>query len=235
MAMTRRVMVQRGLATAAMMTGTMRCEARKRLKFVVAGGHPGDPEYGCGGTVAKLTGLGHSVVLLYLNDGAWPPTAADVRIDEAKKACAALGAKPVWAGQRNGAAVVDAAAYASYGRIVEAEAPDAVLTHWPLDNHRDHRATAMLCFDAWIQSRRRYALYYFEVSDGEDTVQFTPNRWVDISRTREAKRTACFAHASQTPERYFALQDQVAASRGTERGVERAKALCGKRAARRMC
>src|SRR5258708_13934376 len=38
-----------------------------KLKIVVTGGHPGDPEYGCGGTVARLTALGHEVVLLYLN------------------------------------------------------------------------------------------------------------------------------------------------------------------------
>ncbi len=38
----------------------------KKLKVIVTGGHPGDPEYGCGGTVARLTALGHEVVLLYL-------------------------------------------------------------------------------------------------------------------------------------------------------------------------
>jgi N-acetylglucosamine malate deacetylase 1 len=38
--------------------------ARKN-KIVITGGHPGDPEYGCGGTVARLTALGHEVVLLY--------------------------------------------------------------------------------------------------------------------------------------------------------------------------
>jgi N-acetylglucosamine malate deacetylase 1 len=28
------------------------------LKIMVTGGHPGDPEYGCGGTVARFTALG---------------------------------------------------------------------------------------------------------------------------------------------------------------------------------
>jgi len=35
-----------------------------RLKVVVSGGHPGDPECGCGGTIARYTALGHEVVLL---------------------------------------------------------------------------------------------------------------------------------------------------------------------------
>ena len=26
---------------------------RRKLKVVVTGGHPGDPEYGCGGTIAR--------------------------------------------------------------------------------------------------------------------------------------------------------------------------------------
>ncbi len=39
---------------------------RPKLKVVVTGGHPGDPEYGCGGTIARYTDLGHEVVLLYL-------------------------------------------------------------------------------------------------------------------------------------------------------------------------
>src|SRR3954453_14927879 len=41
----------------------------RKLKVIVTGGHPGDPEYGCGGTVARYTDLGHEVVLLYLNRG----------------------------------------------------------------------------------------------------------------------------------------------------------------------
>src|ERR1700749_1270525 len=68
--------------------------AANKLKIIVAGGHPGDPEYGCGGTIARLTRLGHEVVLLYLNDGAWPPTPSNVRVAEAKRACEILGSRP---------------------------------------------------------------------------------------------------------------------------------------------
>jgi hypothetical protein len=37
-----------------------------KCKIIITGGHPGDPEYGCGGTVARFTALGHDVVLLYM-------------------------------------------------------------------------------------------------------------------------------------------------------------------------
>ncbi|HEX4032068.1 MAG TPA: PIG-L family deacetylase [Terracidiphilus sp.] len=197
----------------------------RKLKIVVAGGHPGDPEYACGGTIAKLTQQGHEVVLLYLNDGAWPPTSAATRMAEAAHACEILKARPAYAGQQNGNAIVDKAHYEHFASILEAEAPDAVFTHWMIDNHRDHRAIAMLCYDAWHGSKKKYALYYFEVSDGEDTLQFSPDRYSDITRFETTKKAACYAHASQTPDRYYALQDRVALFRGLECGFERAEAF----------
>jgi len=199
-------------------------EARK-LKVIVAGGHPGDPEYGCGGTVARLTALGHEVVLLYLNDGGWPPTPSSTRIAEAGKACAILKARPAFAGQTNGHAVVDNDHYEAYRKMIEAEKPDAVLSQWPIDNHRDHRAIAMLTFDAWKESGRRFGLYYYEVSDGEDTLQFAPTVFVDISETEAVKREACFAHASQSPDRFYELQDAVAKFRGIQSGYKKAEAF----------
>ena len=42
---------------------------------------------------------------------------------------------------------------------------------------------------------------------------------------KPSKRAACYAHASQTPDRYYALQDQVAAFRGVEGGYKRAEAF----------
>ncbi|HEY4054539.1 MAG TPA: PIG-L family deacetylase, partial [Terriglobales bacterium] len=123
----------------------------RTLKIVITGGHPGDPEYGCGGAIARLTTLGHEVVLLYLNDGAWQQISAAIRIAEAKKACEILKARPVYANQVNGHAVVDNDHYHSFQTIIETENPDAVFTHWPIDNHPDHRAIANLTFEAWKQ------------------------------------------------------------------------------------
>ena len=197
----------------------------RKMKFLVTGGHPGDPEYGCGGTIARLTQLGHDLVLLYLNDGAWPPTPAATRLAEAKRACEILHARPAYAGQENGHAVVDNAHYESYAAIISAHKPDAVFTQWPIDNHRDHRAIAMLTYDAWERSKKIFSLYYYEVSDGEDTQQYAPTHYVDITPAEAAKRAACYAHASQTPDRYYALQEQVAAFRGIESGYQQAEAF----------
>jgi LmbE family N-acetylglucosaminyl deacetylase len=200
-----------------------------RLKVVVTGGHPGDPEYGCGGTIARYSSAGHDVVLLYLNNGEWPSTMggapAATRVAEAKKACEILGARPAYAGQINGKAVVDQSHYDEFLKIIQAERPDVVLTHWPIDNHADHRAIWALTYNAWLRMGKKFTLYYYEVSDGEDTLQFTPTDYVDVTQTEPRKRDACYAHASQTPDRYYSLQDAVAKFRGIESGCKRAEAF----------
>lgn len=203
--------------------------APKKLKVIVAGGHPGDPEYGCGGTICRYTDLGHDVALLYLNNGEWPPAQggapAHVRMAEARKACEILKGRALYAGQQNGHAVLDANHFDDFRKILEAAKPDVVFTQWPIDGHRDHRATSALVFDAWLQLQKPFALYYYEVSDGEDTRQFQPTHYVDISAAEPRKRAACYAHASQTPDRFYELQDLVARFRGVESGYKRAEAF----------
>src|SRR5947209_18681237 len=107
-------------------------QPNRKFKIIVSGGHPGDPEYGCGGTVARLTALGHEVVLLYLNDGAWETSAA-IRTAEAKKACEILKARPVYANQANGHAIVDNVHYEAFQAIIATENPDAIFNQWFFD------------------------------------------------------------------------------------------------------
>jgi LmbE family N-acetylglucosaminyl deacetylase len=199
-------------------------------KVIVTGGHPGDPEYGCGGTIARYTDLGYEVTLLYLNRGekSCPAPASDadnLRVAEARHACEILKARPVFAGQCDGHAVVDAAHYQAFQELIDAERPDILFTHWPIDGHRDHRAISMLAFDAWMALGRQFAFYYYEVSDGEDTLMFSPTDYVDIRMTEARKRMACYAHASQSPDRFYALQSKVTQFRGIESGYGQAEAF----------
>jgi len=213
-------------AKALAQTSSDKDHSARKLKIIITGGHPGDPEYGCGGTIARLTALGHEVVLLYLNDGAWQQISSVTRIAEAKKACEILKARPVYASQVNGHAIVDNDHYRSFQTIIDAENPDAVFTHWPIDNHPDHRAIANLTYEAWKQLKRKFALYYFEVSDGDDTTQFpAPTHYVDITEMAETKKSACYAHASQNPDYFYSVQDSVAAFRGLQNGTKRAEAF----------
>lgn len=222
----RKLLIASGLAaTSVALRATGTAAPARKLRIVVTGGHPGDPEYACGGTIARLAALGHDLTLLYLNNGAWE-TAAEIRMAEASKACRILNAHPAYAGQANGHSIVDDSRYAAFRKLLEDASPDAVFTHWPIDNHPDHRAVFNLTFEAWKQLHRSFALYYFEVSDGEDTLQFgPPTHYVDIASVAETKRAACFAHASQSPDRFYDLQDSVARQRGIECGLGRAEAF----------
>ena len=181
-------------------------QSYSKLKIVVAGGHPGDPECGCGGSIARFTDIGHEVVLLYLNRGeaycgASPLTqCASIRAAEAREACQILKARAAFAGQSDGQSVVDAQHYNAFARILSAEKPDVVFTHWPIDRHRDHRAVSLLTLDAWWGVSQAYALYFYEVA--EDTTMFTPREYVDISAVESRRRAACYAHVSQQPAKW---------------------------------
>src|SRR5690348_14957761 len=70
--------------------------ATVKKKIVCVGGHPDDPESGCGGTLAKLAARGHDVTIIYLTTGeaGIPGTANDdaarIRKQEAIDACKIL-------------------------------------------------------------------------------------------------------------------------------------------------
>jgi LmbE family N-acetylglucosaminyl deacetylase len=197
------------------------------LKIIVTGGHPGDPECGCAGTIARFTDFGHKVVLLYFNrgegycGGAALDRCAAIRTAEAETACRILGARPAFAGQYDGRAIVDAAHYEAFARLIAAESPDVLFTHWPIDRHRDHRALSMLALDAWWSSGRRFAFYYYEVA--EDTSMFTPSEYVDITPVQVRRRAACYAHLSQQPDKWFPKQVEITTRRGKESGFAQAE------------
>src|SRR5271169_1038152 len=135
--------------TAAALPGLLAADAAgadprtKPLHVVCVGGHPDDPESGCGGTLARYAALGASVTIVYLTRGeAGIPRkshdeAAAIRSAECEAACRILGAKPVFAGQIDGATVVDRNAAESLRKLIFDEDPDVLFTQWPIDTHLD--------------------------------------------------------------------------------------------------
>jgi LmbE family N-acetylglucosaminyl deacetylase len=199
------------------------------LKIVVVGGHPGDPECGCAGTIARYAELGHQVVLLYLNRGEGYcggerlDRCAAIRTAEAQQACQSLKAVAAFVGQIDSRAIVDASHYEAFARLLDGERPDVVFTQWPIDRHRDHRAVSTLTLDAWLTSGKRFALYYYEVA--EDTMMFSPSDYVNISAVEPRRRAACYAHRSQQPDKWYPKQVEITRSRGAESGFPQAEAF----------
>jgi LmbE family N-acetylglucosaminyl deacetylase len=55
---------------------------------------------------------------------------------------------PLFAGQIDAARQVTNASYQQFADLPVAEKPDIVFAPWPVDSHRDHRATSLLVYDA---------------------------------------------------------------------------------------
>ncbi len=60
---------------------------------------------------------------------------------------------------------------------------------------------------------------------GTQTQHFRPTHYVDIIRTEERKRAACFAHQSQNPADFYARHDEMNHFRGLEHGCKLAEAF----------
>lgn len=201
-----------------------------KRKIVCVGGHPDDPESGCGGTLAKLAALGHEVVIIYLTTGeagiagVSHDEAARTRKQEAINACRILNCRPVFAGQIDGATVVSNETLEHLQNLVGQERPDLVFTHWPVDSHKDHQCASLLTIQTWVRSANKFMLYFFEVCTGEQTMGFHPTDFVDITDTQEQKRKAVYCHISQDPPGIYACGHAAMEDfRGRELGVKAAE------------
>lgn len=203
-----------------------------KKKIVCLGGHPDDPESGCGGTLAKLRKAGHDVTIIYLTTGeaGIPGTshdkAASIRKAEAITACKILDAKYIFAGQIDGDSIMNNEWVEKIKTIIANENPDIVFTHWPLDIHKDHQIASLLGIQAWVRLGKKFLLYFFEVCTGEQTFIFHPTDYVDITETQAQKKQALYSHLSQDPPGIYqcghaAMED----FRGREMGVTAAEAF----------
>jgi LmbE family N-acetylglucosaminyl deacetylase len=204
----------------------------KQLHIVCVGAHPGDPEFGCGGTMAKYSDAGHKVTFLYLTKGEASDAKktyaemADLRTKEAAVSCKILGATAMYAGQIDGNTVLDKTRNEEMTKLIVDLAPDIVFTQWPVDGHPDHQVTGLLPLTAWVRTERKFHLYFYEVNTGSETMGFTPTDYVDITALRERKKAAMFAHKTQDPintyNDYFKPLEEF---RGLEAGVKAAEAF----------
>jgi LmbE family N-acetylglucosaminyl deacetylase len=204
----------------------------KKLRIVCVGAHPGDPEFGCGGTMAKYSDAGHEVTFLYLTRGeASDPKItyaemAAMRTKEAEVACKALNATPKFAGQIDGNTVLDKHWNEEMAKQIMALKPDLVFTQWPVDGHPDHQVTGLLTLTTWVRSNRQFHLYFYEVNTGSETMAFTPTDYVDITAVHEKKKAAMFAHKTQDPiNTYNDFFKPLEEFRGLEAGVKAAEAF----------
>lgn len=202
------------------------------LRVVCVGGHPDDPESGCAGTLARYADAGHPVTVIYLTRGERGipgkslDEAARLRSAECAEACRILGARAVFAGQIDGATEFNAARVAEFSRLLAAEKPDLVFTHWPIDTHPDHQVASLLAMRASLALQPRPELYFLEVNTGSQSLGFAPNTYVDVTPVLDRKHRALAAHLTQNGEEVWKRHHEpICRWRGREAGVEAAEAF----------
>ena len=191
-------------------------------KVLAIGAHPDDSEYMCSGTMMKLKDQGCEVVSVYFTrgeagiKGKTHDEARKIREQECLDACRIMGVRPVFMTQVDGSSEVNVERYDEMWELIEREKPDMVITHWPLDRHRDHRTCAILVYDAWRRAGRSFDLYYTEVTTGYNTSNFNPTTYVDITGYHDRKCAAIQAHTSQRSEKYETAEILMEEFRGLE-------------------
>lgn len=188
--------------------------------------HPDDPEFFCGGTVARWADEGREVVYCLLtrgdkgadDPGVDPETLAGQREAEQRAAAAVLGVqKVVFLGYRDGELVDDYAIRRDVVRVMRQVRPDTVVTSDPSTyysfsiNHSDHRVAGQVAFDA-VWPGTRSALYYPELLRDEGLKPHKvpqvyvagsqePDTVVDVTAYFETKINALCEHKSQIGDR----------------------------------
>nr|MDO8133443.1 PIG-L family deacetylase [Candidatus Njordarchaeum guaymaensis] len=205
--------------------------------LLVFGAHPDDEVVGVGGTIAKLTKVGHDVFVVIFTKGEegyadrkLKDTIAEVRKKEIEKVRRILGVKKYeLLGRPDMGLKNDKETFKETIRMIRKFKPEAVFTHHKVDRHRDHIAASFLVTEAFWQAGepvsmdlgnpwRPKALYYFEEAH---PFKF-PSHIVDVSETFEAKISAMKTYLSQLPVVPFILGgiEGQAIARGSLIGVK---------------
>jgi LmbE family N-acetylglucosaminyl deacetylase len=205
-----------------------RDQSSRKLKVVIFGGHPDDPESGAGGLAATLTAGGHEVILAYGtafrgDRQFFGRPEGEVRREEAVAACQVLHASPKFFPYAHEKLVCDPETLRAVSTWLEEVKPDIVVTHWPLDTHPNHHVVSSLVWQCY-QRRGGWSLYFFEVMTDQQTLAFRPELFLDIAPVRELKRQSLEKHQSQKPGDIWTAHERMHRRRGTECGVEFAEA-----------
>ncbi len=183
--------------------------AAGKKKVLVIGAHPDDPESCAGGTILKMLDAGFDVKVVYFTRGERGipnvslQESARVRMAESVEACKKLGVPYVFMNQIDGESEITARRYKEMQDLINAEKPDMVLTHWPIDSHRDHVNCAVLVLDTWRRVEKKYDIFYFEAMTGLQSKTFLPTDLVDISKFHDRKVEALYCHKSQDCEDWY--------------------------------
>lgn len=186
------------------------------MKILVIAAHPDDEIYGMGGTIAKLSALGHEVHVLIVTDGCTSQYRNDSRLSEilrqkrqeAERANAIVGVTRVHFGDFPDMKL-DTIPHVEVNALIERAVaeiqPDAVYTHFYGDVNVDHQMVyrSTLVAVRPVPEQCVKALYCYRVPSSTEWspqlshTAFLPNVMVDISAYADKKAQALAAYQTE--------------------------------------
>lgn len=201
-------------------------------KVLVILAHPDDPEFFCGGTIARWVAAGHTVHYCILtcgdkgsdNRSISAEELCAIRHDEQRAAARSLGVDFVrFLEHPDGYLVPDLDLRREVTRVIRLEKPDILVTCDPTNlyirqtyiNHPDHRAAGQVVLDAVFPAAGNYR-YFPELLEQEGLEPHMPREvWIslpveyqveiDITPLWDVKIAALLEHRSQIgdPEKFL--------------------------------
>jgi LmbE family N-acetylglucosaminyl deacetylase len=172
-------------------------------RILAVGAHPDDVEIGAGATLLAHRAAGDEVFVLTLSTGERGGF-APVRAAESKAAAELLGAQLFLGDLPDTEISAGKTTIELIENVVRHVQPDLIYTHSTHDTHQDHRAV----YEAVLVAARSVASIV-SFQSPSTTVEFRPNRFVDVSAhiRRKLDLLACFA--SQHAIRDYLADDLV--------------------------
>ena len=166
--------------------------------ILVFGAHPDDLEIGMGGTIAKLSAMGHEVQPII----ATLPNFVKSDTKEGRKTESVLSAKvmgckpPVFLDLSPEEMIFGRKFISLIDSLVTKYKPDSVFTQWYGDSHQDHQILTKSVISA-CRDQNNLFMYETTIPGGITENSFRPQLFVDISDTLDTKKNALECFESQ--------------------------------------
>ena len=168
------------------------------MRVLAVGAHPDDVELGCGASLKLLKDLGHKVYILVLTKG---EASGDPKIRESE--CELAGRRlcvdKVFFGNLQDTKISDGIETISeIEKVIDATHSDVIFAHGYKDQHQDHRNASRATMSA---ARNAKKVLLFESPAA--LRDFTPQVFIDVTLTFNAKLEALEAFGTQATKVYF--------------------------------